>query len=71
MADDPTYHTKIPEYNESRKALDEHYAKRLDQLEADRRAKTDYLQEQLMMRNEYTNKQYEVRNSSSSLLIHV
>jgi hypothetical protein len=64
MADDPKYHTKLPEFNETMQALDERYAKVVSRLETERRVKAAHLKKQLMMNEEYTKKQHEVRNPS-------
>ena len=68
LADDPNFHTTIPEFDETNKALEERYEQAIDKLETERRVKADYAQKQFEMNQEYANKQYEVSNPSCPAL---
>jgi hypothetical protein len=61
LIDDPSYHTRLAEFNETTRALDERYARVLDQLEAERKLKAEYFQKRLVIDEDYTIKQHEVK----------
>jgi hypothetical protein len=57
---DPNYHKTLPEFDEVTTALKTRYEKVVDRLDAQLKVQQEFLRSQLVMKEEYENKKYQV-----------